>query len=438
MRIPKEVLDLPRDNAFQQILNNAVEKAQNDNPKYMKIFRGDGNAYLEETNKFFQKLSDSFVQNNALEESDRSMIRSAAFALRVVNSIDATKKIQKNIEEFFDDEKNNDWFAQQGITTDDEKKQLKEDLTKHVEEQLEVKAHTDAGKKFVQEMKDCYEDYAESKNPNSSFLQDGCAFLRVVTEMATAFGNNRDSVERAYARWETFSDKNNYDFVPNIMYNALAKESEELSQEIQNTPECVHEYLMYFGGSVKIKPLEFVDRAKKGKLTLEDKIWAEEQYQNVLYEATQDREFGNVGLKDFMLNGKPMFSEEEIAKTNMDELSCKVVESMIMGHDVSIKNPAKDQTVRLEPLIVEQPVEKRNFIQRFFDHIKELFNSGKVEQMHKEIAKNTESSKVARDRMTFDQLTGKNAADKLVMPPSKDKQLSAEHKLEKGGMSAGQ
>ena len=433
---------MPRNTAFQQILNNAVEKAQNDTPKQMKIINGGEKCTLQDTDKFFQELSDSFVENDVLKAStNTSMIRAAAFALRVVNSIDATKKIQKNIEEFFGDEKNNDWFAQQGITTDDEKNKLKEDLTKHVEEQLEVKANTDAGKRFVKEVKDCYEDYAETAAENSSFLQDSCAFLRDVTGMAFKF-EDREAVEQAYTRWGRNSEKNNYDFVPNIMYNALAKESKELSQEVSPdlTPELVQHYGVYFGDSIKVKPVDFLEHAKTGNFTLEDKMWAEGKYQALVEQGI----FRSVSMTDFMLNGKPMFSEEDVKNTNMDELSCRLVENMLKGEDVSIKKPGREPVHIDVQLIKVENKEKKGYLQRFFDFIKDLLNPGAKEmaaQKQKDLAENLETrkaeNKAARQRISFDELTGKSAAAKFVMPPSKDKQLSAEHKLEKGGMSAG-
>lgn len=419
-------------NAFEQILNEAVEKAQKDSPTRMKYLTPDGKTRYKDADEFFHNLSDSFIGNDLLSGTRSFAVRSSAFALRVLNSVDATKRIQGNIEDFFSDEANNEWFAQQGITTDDEKKKLKETLTNYVEEQLDVNPKTVEGRQFVERMKEVYDECADIDK--DFFLQNGCAFIQVVNDMVAENGNDYGAFDTALMIWREDDVDKDYGLVASAMYNSLASDYKELSSEIDRSPKLVQHFGLYFGDSVKVKPVEFLEHAKTGEFTLEDKIWAEGNYQSIVEQGI----FRSVDMTDFRVNGKPMFSEEELQNKDMDELSCKIVENMLKGEDISINRPGREP-VRLDVNLNEwRDPTKKNFIERFFDFIKELVTGekSKIEQMKKDFAANKEEKKAIRKRISFDELTGKNVADKITTAPSKDNQLSAERKLEKD-MSAG-
>ena len=435
---------MPDNAASAHILNYAIEAAQKEHPNTIKSFETDGYTRMQSSADFYQDLSDLFVKNKAMSLGASDLTNASAFALRVLNSIDATKKIQKNIEGFFSDEKNNNWFAEQGITTDEEKNKLKEDLKKQVENKLAVQPKTQAGKEFVEQMNQAYDDYADLEQEDQ-FLQVGCAYLHTTNQFISNPYFSDNGLYFANMVWE---NKGNgiADYSGTItkpLYDSLNNNSDRLSQEVsfELETELVQHYGVFFGGSVKVKPVDFLDHAKTGNFTLEDKLWAQEQYMNLVEQGM----FSSVEMKDFMVNGKPMFSEEDIKKTSMDELACKLVENMLKGEDVAIKKPSEREPVHIDVNLIELPnTEKKNFIEKLFDFIKNLLNPGAKElaaQKQKDLAENLqnrkETNKAVRQRTSIDELTGKNAADKLVMPPSKDKQLSTEHKLEKGGMSAG-
>ena len=420
--------------AFEEILKNAVEKAERESPKRMKYLDYGGNVHFEYPEDFSTNLSNLFFQNDLLDESKKMFTtRSTAFALCVLNSVDATKKIQGNIEDFFSDEANKEWFTKQGITTVDEKNKLKESLKQYVEEQLDVKPKTVEGRAFVQRMKDVYDKCADKDK--DFFLQNGCAFIRAVNAQIREDGDDIGVFRDALKVWSVVNGDNG--LVASEICDSLTSDYKALASDMDRDSDIVQHFGIYFGNDVEVKPTDFLDHAKTGKFTLEDKIWAQEQYMNLVDQGM----FNSVEMTDFMVNGKPMFSEEDIKNTSMDELSCKLVENMLKGEDVSIKKPGKNDSVRLDVNLIELPnTEKKNFVERLFDHIKELFfgEKKKVQQMKLDFAATKEDRKAERVKITFEELSGTSAAYKRVMPPSKDKQLSAEHKLEKGGMSAGQ
>lgn len=434
---------MPDNATSAHILNYAIEAAQKEQPNKIKSFETDGSTRVQSSADFFQDLSDSFVKNNVLSRGASDLTHASAFALRVLHSIDATKKIQKNIEEFFSDENNKNWLADQGITTDEEKNKLKEDLKKQVENKLSVQPKTRAGKDFVEKMNQAYDEFADLEQEDK-FLQVGCAYLHTSNQFVSNpyFGDN--GLYFANMVWENKgNDIAEYsETITKPLHDSLNNEASELTQEIVSelNTELVQHYGVYFGDSIDVKPVDFLEHAKTGEFTLEEKLWANERYQSLVEQGI----FSSVDMKDFMVNGKPMFSEEDIKKTSMDELACKLVENMLKGEDVAIKKPGRDQPVHVDVQLIEvENREKKGYLQRFFDFIKDLLNPGAKEmaaQKQQALADNLqhkkEVNKAVRQRISFEELSGKNTAAKL-MPPSKDKQLSTEHKLEKGGMSAG-
>ena len=151
---------MSRDIAFQEYLDSAINKVQKNVPQRMNLFNGNG--YIDyPSNKFFSVVSDSFVKNDVLTENASPLTHASAFALRVLNSVDATRIIQRSIDLLFDQPETQSLFTKEGISTDEEKQQLREDLKKHVEEQLSVKAKSEEGMEFVEQMKAAYDQFAK-------------------------------------------------------------------------------------------------------------------------------------------------------------------------------------------------------------------------------------------------------------------------------------
>lgn len=451
------------DIAFQEYLNNAIMVAQGNVPKRMNLFNGMG--YIDyPSNKFFSQVSDSFVKNDVLTENASPLTHASAFALRVLNSIDATRRIQRSIALLFDHPETQRLFAKEGISTDEEKQQLREDLKKHVEEQLSVKAKSEEGMEFVEQMKAAYDQFAK-KSQAEKFLEVGCSFLYGINKQIinnkyedTIEGNyNEDAIESNYDEdtirnndidainkitqfWDNHCNKyvKNSRIVMDTMYRALAENTQNLAKEISGdlNTEIVQNYDIYFGGSVDVKPFDFLEHAKTGEFTPAEKIWAQDIYRNLV----QNQKFDSVEMDEFTVNGKPMFSKEQLQNTSKEDLSCKLVEKMLKGEDVAI------QTKNQEPVHIDVNLikkERSGFFQKLFGFISDLLHRSArqkeetlMQQLTQDLEEKQNQNKANRQKVSFNDLSGKDSVSKITTHSPKDKQHSSEQKKDIG-MSSG-
>ena len=125
-----EGINLPIENAINQILDRAVEGAKNSMPFKMETRDIDGTAHEKAPSEFFDDLSSMFVKNgllnNAVTPSRGSgpTLRAAAFTMRAINYISASERIKASIADFFGNKENDKWFAEQGITDEADKEKL--------------------------------------------------------------------------------------------------------------------------------------------------------------------------------------------------------------------------------------------------------------------------------------------------------------------------
>lgn len=435
---------MSRDTVFQRVLEASINKAQKDVPEHMFILDTDGHTIGLPSQDILRGLSDSFVKNDVMRSSASPLTHASAFALRVLNSIDATKKIHKSIDFFLDNDDVKNWLTKQGISTDEEKQQLREDLKKHVEEQLSVKTKSNESREFVERMKEAYDQYAEAGQAEE-FLGAGCAFLREVNEqISMPMNSDENAINQAKQIWDKYGDRvaEHSGIVMEPMYGALSNFTAQLSREIRDdlTTELVQNYGVYFGDSIKVKPVDFLKHAKTGEFTAAEKVWAQEHYRSLVNQGI----FGSVEMDEFMVNGKSMFSKEQLQNKNEADFACSLVENMLKGEDVAIQKPGREPVHIDVNLIRSYQKEEKGFFQKFFDLLRDLFCPGAKQKAEMEMdlfterfEANQEKNKVARQRIPFEELAGKNAAVKINTAPPKQKELSAEHKLEKDGMSAG-
>ena len=373
----------------------------------------------------------------------------------MLTSVDATKKIQKNIEDYFSDEANKEWFTKQGITTEEDKKKLKESLLVHVEKQMDVNPKSQEGRNFVRKIQEMYDGCADMDK--DFFLQNSCAFLRAVSDKITEAGNEYHAFDNALTLWKGNNSDRDYGLISGALYDAITDDSIALSREMDVTHENIRVYNAYFAPSVEVKFTDFLEHAKNGSFTNEDKIWAEDYRQTIVETLAEQGVLKSVAMEDFMLNGKPMFTKEDIENKRMDELSCKIVENMLKGEAVAVKNPENGEMSYLVSNLKEQEksnsleeindvvnsvdtqkTQSKSFFERVYDFFKDLFSEERrmVAMLQRNIDTKEGDRKAVYQRVTFDELIGKNAVDRINTAPPKGKQLSAEHKLEKG-LSAG-
>ena len=131
----------------------------------------------------------------------------------------------------------------------------------------------------------------------------------------------------------------------------------------------------------------------------------------------------NIGLEDIKLDGKPMFSKEQLENPT-DLMVCEVIARTLSGEKVTA-NLTDDREYLLSPKIEEISYKKeKHWYDGIVDFFKSHFGSGtdkeksaKIDEMKSEI-ENTQDkfvdSAFRREKITINDLFGKSALDKVT------------------------
>lgn len=214
------------------------------------------------------------------------------------------------------------------------------------------------------------------------------------------------------------------------MYKALAENTQSLAKEISGdlNAEIVQNYDIYFGASIDVKPVDFLEHAKTGEFTPAEKIWAQDIYRNLV----QNGKIDSVEMDEFTVNGKPMFSKEQLQNTSKEDLSCKIVENMLKGEDVAIQKK-NQEPVHIDVSLVKK--ERSGFFQKLFGFISDLLHRSELQreetlmqQLNQDLGEKQNQNKANRQKVSFNELSGKDSVSKITTTSPKDKQLSSEQK----------
>lgn len=153
---------------YEEILGKAVTDARERFPQRFMRYNYDKNKGWTELgtvtiNDFIEGVYKNY-EDNHLMEGDSIMskeAREASFAanraLQIMYGVAASEDIKRNINNFFDDKKNNAWFEKKGITGD-EKTALRKKLTSAVDEQILGADKSKSNKKLVSSIQRIYKD----------------------------------------------------------------------------------------------------------------------------------------------------------------------------------------------------------------------------------------------------------------------------------------
>ena len=423
--------------AFDFILNIAVQGAKNDSITG-EISYPDLNGNIQSMNpeKFMDELSEVLAQNDLYESKsndrqDQPVSKNAAhsltFALHAINNINTAGKIKANIDKFFDNEQiqpfAKSFLEEKGITTDEQKKALRKELKDHVDEKLTIETSSLTAKSLISELQKSYDENYKGLEDTNAFLKEGLAFVYSANnEIKAGSGESGRDVGYAIAGASEHFENFGVGKVADTLTNELSDPDwiNELSSENPITAHNFRDLNVMYGTTPNVKLSEFLEHAKTGEFTNDEKFWAKSVYNDI-----RTNTFGiysTVEYKDVMMNGKPMFSKDDLKK-NSDDLSCKIVENMLKGEDVAAKKPSTGEITHLTPKL-EEVNKSRNIFQKLIDMIANFFSKEKekIADIKNEIAQKQPENQTNRHRMSFSELIGENDIKKVTAPPSKTRE----------------
>ncbi len=428
--------------AFDFILNQAVGAATENAPNEIAYPDKNGKIVTMDSEEFMDNLSVLMSQNGLhdFEEPEygadiknfterRNATRSMTFALHAINNINTAGKIKSNIDKLFEVENVQRYLEEQGYETAEQKEALRNEVKKHIDDKLAIKTSSREANSFVNELKTLYNENYKDNEDKNAFLKEGLAYVYSASQemknyRALTADDTLHSLIGAYEKCRDIGFGPLADKLSDGL--TLSDDRAIFAEEATPSREQFKTSYVLYGTASQIKLSEFLEHAKSGEFTDDEKNWA-----SGIYDYIKNRTLG-FEFKDIMMNGKPMFSEDELKK-NPEELSCKVVENMLKGEDIAAKNSFDGKITHLTPKF-EEINKSRNFFQKLFDLIVEVFTKDKqrehqkVEDIKNDIAKKEPENKANRERISFSELMGNNDVKKVTAMSDKTQEKS----LDKG------
>ncbi len=400
---------------FDEILSDAAKTVLDNFPEELKVSNMMGGQRVRTANSFYKELNGFFETNGVyteeeqIDEQTRNMSRATLFTVDVLNSLYLTDRLNDYIDNYFENPENEHLYA-----NEEEKNQLKSDLKKRVEDTFEVKTNSQEAKDYAQSLKDGFSADSYEKgmswiyNINQSLTYQGG--MNQLTSSQNYFQEAPDSIVRK-------------------IVDGINAHSAELAQEEKPVSKGIRGFSVVYGiGKGKdVNPADFVKHFKNSTLSDDEKRWAINVYRDSLIDdlnKDKDKRF-NIGLGDIKVDGKPMFTKEQLRnESKSDEMICEVIARAMSGEKVTA-NLTDDKEYLLSPKIENYGKEKEKHWYDFIvDFFKSHFGGGtekekaaKIDDMKTEI-ENTQTkyadSVSRREKITFDDLFGKSALDKVT------------------------
>ncbi len=400
---------------FDEILSDAAKTVLDNFPEELKVSNMMGGQRVRTANSFYKELNGFFETNGVyteeeqIDEQTRNMSRATLFTVDVLNSLYLTNRLSDYIDNYFENPENEHLYA-----NEEEKNQLKSDLKKRVEDTFEVKTNSQEAKDYAQSLKDGFSADSYEKgmswvyNINQSLTYQGG--MNQLTSSQNYFQEAPDSIVRK-------------------IVDGINAHSAEIAQEEKPVTKGIRGFSVAYGiGNGKdVNPADFVKHFKNSTLSDDEKRWAINVYRDSLIDdrnVKKDNRF-NIGLGDIKVDGKPMFTKEQLRnESKSDEMICEVIARAMSGEKVTA-NLTDDKEYLLSPKIENHGKEKEKHWYDFIvDFFKSHFGGGsekekaaKIDDMKTEI-ENTQTkyadSVSRREKITFNDLFGKSALDKVT------------------------
>ena len=434
---------------FLNIVAEATKRANGRSFDEVDVLDKDGNEKTMETDDFFDLLTDTFLNRRVMEEevskSDNPLIttRAMAFSLNAINNINMAGKVKWHIDDIVNhldsDTVNKYGEAVYGhpVREKEARDNFRRSLKEYVDNQYKVEAKSPYAKNLLIDLQMAYDrDYADTNatiEPDR-FLKDGLVVINMIND-ATDTNEKTNGGDLALKK----VNENEYVSVwslGRVLLDGLESEEAryDVAMDLNLSSEKNYDVDIKFGDMNGIKLSDFYSKASSGvssgSLSQEQLDWA---FQTV--EDMRAKVFGDESLaplKNFMVNGEKMFSDEDVIKTPA-ELSSKIIKNMLEGKIVSVKNEKNGLIVDLEPKLIQEDKEK-GFFEKIYEAIADFFNfksakekkfeQSEIQNYQKQIDGKEQKNVDARKKLSFLDLLNTNEVKRTVRPSSSSHEKS--------------
>lgn len=404
---------------FEEILSGASSSVVNNMPEELRVANTFGggervrvaNSFYKELNTFFE-ANGVYTEEPEIDSDTRNMARATMFTVKALNSIYVTKKLGEYIDSYFDNPSN------EGKFPEGDKEALKAELKQQVEDTIGIKPVSKEAQDYVQSLKDGFT--AESYEKGLSWIYNINQSLQVSNGMTQLTQSQR------------YYDEPDDSVVKKIV-EGVSNSSAALAGEEKEPERVVREFAVFYRPiDNEVNPKDFVEHFKNSTLSNDEIVWANDVFRDSIvdYRNINPAERLNIGMEDVMVDGKPMFTQEQVKNGNINLMTCEVIARALSGEKVTT-NPTGEKEYLLSPSIKEYGDKKKT---HWYDAIVDFFRSLVGRETDKEKAAKIEEMKAGieetqseykpltthREKMTFKDLFGQSNLDKVTAAPSKN------------------
>lgn len=364
-------------------------------------------AYYQDLKQVLEQQEQKpYMQNTDKEIKARNLALGTVFQLSVINSIVVSETINENIDKYFDSYKNAHLF--EGYSKK-EIKEFRQSLKDSVTERLAVKPRTTEGQKLADDLKESYLQHIKSEG-NTKTTFEISAMTPVISAIIALRSNQEPNLSGSQL------DEDPQHIPGKIVADSMAENAEVLAREEDILFKYINNVIIPYDEKNLITEDAFLTRFRDDNLTAEDKEWAERLFDRQI----SGPKHKNIDFSTFEVDGKPLFSKEQLETTPKQELKTAVIGSALHGQKVAYKDG------NLFTMVNVSIGAKKNYSvwDRIIDFFKGLLGIGSMEkdinakaaENKSDFAKMTTSP--LRQKVTIDELSGA-AGLKKVMTPEK-------------------
>lgn len=409
------------DNKLDEILLDIIEQeerkirrdfAEIDQDSYIRGKKSLGRYFESLYNEYKQDkavFDELNISNNAREYDsgdlgsvERRNAGKASYAsilcMKTIHDLCVAKDINDAIDKRFENDRENKLYQQ---------------MKELVGEKLKVEGKTDSEKKLVGVLKNQFDKYINAKGTTKGFMSKGLDFFKSMNDIV-----KYPRIFNNFMSGPTHEVGDDYS-----LNDALYASYRNYTKELQNTAICYLNYRV----NEKVEPKDFLDSFKKGKLSDDDRDFAESVYEELVESlgehspqlaATRNRIYPD----NFVVDGREA------------EGKCDLVAAVLSGKKVQAIIPGSDEpvTIQHEFYLLEKPklyghideydktigMKISEFLDELWENIKDMLGVSDKSRAKKL----NEQAREADDRqkMSFSELIDNNFSDKLVSPEKRD------------------
>ena len=334
-------IEINRDNVYDVILQQALERAKANFPKNVAEIKDEKSENTHEftIDEYVGRMIDKYEQKGLMEDFSpaNTAVRNTAFAstlaVRSMYNICVAHEINKSIDEVF----------QNPIYKDYLRDEVRQDLKKYVDTLMQDVSATPANKKMTENLKKSFEQYAEKPDGIKQFLNQGLNYIEEVNNNLLDKNMKPDDALKAANKAMESNEKFDKALTAN------------LNGTMTGYMGDIKDYInIYISSNAKpVKPQDFLEHFNENpqKMTAQEKDFARDFVNQVLsIAAAKNVTYGSINRSvvctDFKADGKQIISEAEFKKVqnneiSQDDLDCKLVAAILSGKQITVEHELK-------------------------------------------------------------------------------------------------